>query len=403
MAVSTRPRLLVLTSTYPRWRGDAEPGFVHELARRLAMDFETVVLCPHAPGAKAKEEMDGVQVRRYAYAPARFESLVNEGGIVTNLRRHRWKWLLLPGFFLAQAWATWRLVARERPDVIHAHWLIPQGLVVALIRLFDQRVPPFVLTSHGADLFALRSLPMRWLKRFVGRRAATLTVVSRAMVPPLLQLGVEAARVDVQPMGVDLAGRFRPDPSVRPVPGRLLFVGRLVQKKGLRHLIAALPVIRSQHPAARLVIAGFGPEEADLRRQVEALGLSAAVDFLGAVPQERLPDLYRAASVFVAPFVEAAGGDQEGLGLVLVEAAGCGCPVVAGDVPAVHDVITSPSIGTMVPAHQLEALVAAVLGALDTGRRPDDDERRARAIAGFDWSLRAEAYGTILRRAMERG
>ena len=116
-----RPRLLVLASTYPRWAGDSEPGFVHELSRRLADRFEVAVSCPHAPGALPQESMDGVEVHRYRYAPARWESLAYEGGIVTNLRRHPWKWLLLPGFFLAQAWSAWRLVARFRPHVVHAH------------------------------------------------------------------------------------------------------------------------------------------------------------------------------------------------------------------------------------------------------------------------------------------
>ena len=121
-----KPVLLVLTSTYPRWKGDHEPGFVHELSRRLADDFKVIALGPSAPGAKPRETLDGVDVVRYRYAPRRMETLVNDGGIVTNLRRHRWKVLLLPGFVMALAWRAWRLQRTERVDVIHAHWLIPQ-------------------------------------------------------------------------------------------------------------------------------------------------------------------------------------------------------------------------------------------------------------------------------------
>jgi hypothetical protein len=128
-AGARKPRLLVLASTYPRWPGDPEPAFVHELARRLVDAFEVTVLCPHAAGAATRETFDGVQVLRYRYAPAALESLVNDGGIVANLKRHRWKWLLLPTFVGALAWRAWRLVRRERPAVVHAHWLIPQGVV----------------------------------------------------------------------------------------------------------------------------------------------------------------------------------------------------------------------------------------------------------------------------------
>src|SRR5690606_34159902 len=95
--VATRPNLMVLASTYPRWAGDPEPSFVHELARRLTDRFNVTVLCPHAPGTASSEAMDGVQIIRYRYAPSAWETLVNDGGIVANLRRTKWKALLLPG------------------------------------------------------------------------------------------------------------------------------------------------------------------------------------------------------------------------------------------------------------------------------------------------------------------
>ena len=142
-----RPRLLVLTSTYPRWRGDSEPGFVHELARRLAVTFEVTVLCPHAPGAARRERMDGVEVERFRYAPAALETLVPGGGVLPNLKRRPAKWLLLPGFLLGQAIATRRALARLGPDVVHAHWIVPQGAVMALLAALGRRVP-WLLTSH---------------------------------------------------------------------------------------------------------------------------------------------------------------------------------------------------------------------------------------------------------------
>ena len=115
-AAARRPVLLVLASTYPRWTGDPEPGFVHELSKRLADDFRVIVLGPHAPDAKPREMLEGVEVVRYRYAPERWETLVNDGGIVTNLKLQRWKLLLVPGFVLMQAWCAWRFIeepARE--------------------------------------------------------------------------------------------------------------------------------------------------------------------------------------------------------------------------------------------------------------------------------------------------
>jgi glycosyltransferase involved in cell wall biosynthesis len=396
---SNPPTLLVLASTYPRWTGDPEPGFVHELAKRLTGPFRVIVLCPHAAGAKTRETLDGVDVVRYRYAPSRWESLVNDGGITTNLRRHRWKLLLLPMFLACQLWMAWRLLRREKIDVIHAHWLLPQGLIAALLQLLPGRSVPFLVTSHGADLHALRGRTMDALKRFVLSRASAATVVSRSMRTVLDAIGAEVTLVEVRPMGVDMRTRFVPDQTVIRSTSEILFVGRLVEKKGLRHLVAAMPDILAAHPAASLTIAGFGPEEPVLRAQSVALGLQEKVTFIGAVPQADLPALYRRAAVFVAPFVQAASGDQEGLGLVLVEAIGCGCPVIAGDVPAVADL---PVEAVRADAESLAAAIGEVLAA-PTRSVALAEASRAYCIDHFDWDTVADGYARLLESASQGG
>lgn len=392
-----KPRLLVLASTYPRAKGDPEPGFVHELARRLTDRFEVRVIGPHATGAARRERMDGVEVVRFRYAPARLETLVNHGGIVTNLKRNPLKWLLVPAFLIAQTWTIWRATRHWRPDVIHAHWLIPQGFIVALLSRFCQAVPPFLVTSHGADLYALRFWPMPALKRFVARRAAAMTVVSHAMLQALEEQGISAEGVSVQPMGVGLAERYVPDPAIERDHSELLFVGRLVEKKGLAVLLAAMPRILQAHPQVHLTIAGFGPEETTLRAQVQELGLESKVKFLGAVSQDQLPGLYRRAGIFLAPFIQARGGDQEGLGLVTVEAIGCGCPVIVSDLPAVRDVVADPAM-RVTPGDPAD-IVASVNRMLDRPKEVRDEmasELRKVAVENFDWIQRSGAYARLL-------
>jgi len=387
---------MVLASTYPRWKGDPEPGFVHQLTRRLTERFEVVVLGPRAPGAAPDEVLDGVRIKRYRYAPAQWETLVNDGGIVANLRKHPLKWLLVPAFVVAQILVAARLVKQWRPDVIHAHWLLPQGLALALLSVIDRQMPPFIVTSHGTDLFSLNAWPLQALKRFVARRAKVLTVVSSPMVDELRRVGVDTDKVRIEPMGVDLAGNFKPDSANVRSSGEILFVGRLVKGKGLHHLIDALPPVLERNPAAHLTVAGFGPEEKTLRAQVARLGLERSVNFLGAVRQEDLPDLYRRAAVSVLPFTP---GAQEGLGLVLIEAVGCGCPVIAGDVPAVRDVIDS-RVGAIVPLGDPDALIEAVCAVL--AAPVADGRERAEAVAHFDWSVRARSYADLLEAQVNR-
>jgi glycosyltransferase involved in cell wall biosynthesis len=391
-------RVLVLSSTYPRWAGDPEPGFVHELSKRLAADFSVTVLAPHATGALRTEVMDGVEVRRYRYAPDYLESLVVNGGIVSNVKKSPWKWLLVPLFLSAQMFATWRTVIRLQPDVIHAHWLIPQGLLLSLLVRAGLVKTPFIVTSHGADLFTLKGALFLSLKRLVLGSAAAVTVVGNAMRDEIGKLGLPNVRVRVAPMGVDMFDRFSPSQDIPRSANQLLFVGRLVEKKGLRHLLAIMPGLLMRHPGLHLTVVGRGPEEAPLRQQVEAMGLQHCVEFVGAKPQAELPDLYRSATLFVAPFVEAASGDQEGLGLVTVEAVACGCPALVGAVAAVRDV---PVKSVDVRNHELFMTTILQILADPQAAAALALQQRDACIQKFDWSEVAQGYAQLIRECAE--
>jgi glycosyltransferase involved in cell wall biosynthesis len=369
------PGLLILASTYPRFAADHEPGFVHEMARRLTDTFNVTVLCPHAQGAETSEIMDGVRVVRYRYAPSRLESLVNNGGITTNLRQHPWKWLLAPGFVICQYFAAARILRERRIHVVHAHWLIPQGLIAQ--QLHKRFNIPYLVTSHGGDLFGLRGKFLRALKQKVAQSSAAMTVVSSAMQEEAAQQELHPPVMEVLPMGVDVQNRFTPNPSIERSTHEILFVGRLVEKKGLKYLIDAMPAILERRPETSVTIAGFGPEELALKAQVKQLGLEAQIHFTGAQKQENLPALYQRAALFVAPFVRAENGDQEGLPVALMEAVACGCPVVAGNVVGVHDLLGTASSDVCVDPKDRAALISIIVEMLEN---PDQARGKAKAI-----------------------
>lgn len=396
---ATRPTLLVLTSTYPRWAGDHEPSFVHELCRRLAVAFDIVVVAPSAPGAARHERMDGVEVHRFRYAPASAETLVNDGGIVGNLRRSRWKLALLPGFFAMQAWTAWR-ITRQRPvTAIHAHWLVPQGLICACMRRLVWRRIPLLVTSHGSDLFALKGPAFDAMRRFVARASAAVAVVSRGMRDALVAQIGNRTPVHVAPMGVDMVSRFVPGNEARSAD-EILFVGRLMEVKGLHHLVDAMPAILAQRPGAFLTVVGFGPEEARLRAQVERLGLGDKVRFAGAVTQVELPFHYRRAAVLVAPSVQTRAGDQEGLGLVTIEAMACGCPVIVSDLPTVRDAVDGTPAVRVTPG-DADAIARGVLAVISSPATHAISPMQRDALASrFGWDAVAMRYIELLRSAM---
>lgn len=397
MPPTAKPRLLVVSSTFPRWAGDREPPFVFELTRRLVDHYKIWVLAPHAPGAKTLERMGKLIVIRYRYFFERGETLVQGGGILANLGAGRWRYGLVPFFMLLQWWALVRLLRRVRFDLIHAHWLIPQGLLALLARPWSRKKPALLCTSHGGDLFGLRSTPWRHLKRWILTRAEKTTVVSRSMLYEALALGGIPGRLAVVPMGVDLRERFIPEPAEKRNL-ELFFAGRLVEKKGVDVLLEAMPTILQCYPEARLTIAGDGTQRESLQALAAHLGISGQVNLLGAVSNSELPSLYRRSQVVVFPSIVAIGGDREGFGLVPVEALGCECAIVATDLPAMRDTVLPGKTGLVVPQQDPAALAHAVVELLGNPFLREYLGRNGRAfvLEHFDWGLITDRYHSLL-------
>jgi colanic acid/amylovoran biosynthesis glycosyltransferase len=387
---TARPRLLVLASTFPAHPRDGSPAFVADLAVTQSADFDTVVVTPRVPDSPARESWSGVEVRRYRFFLRRWEDLA-AGAILENLRSRPSRWLQVPFLFAAGALAVRRAVRDTAPDVVHVHWIIPQGLMA----LAGAGRLPWLVTTQGGDLYALTSSFARWLKRRVLRRASAVTVMNAEMGHRVVGLGVPADRVRVLSMGV--AMDRMPSPGRERVPGRLIFVGRLVEKKGLAHLLDALRDL----PAGTewsLEIVGDGPLRAELEERAAPLG--DRVVFLGQRSSEDLGGRLVRASVAVFPSVRARSGDQDGLPVSLLEALATGTPVVASDLPGLADAVTGGDqpAGLVVEPGDTAGLTAAVARLLgDDGERERMGRAAARRAAVFSVEAIGARYVALLR------
>lgn len=396
--MNTKKRVLVLTSTFPRWQGDNEPPFVFELCRRLGDQFDILVLAPHAAGTRQSEKIGNMEVMRFRYFFPRWEHLVYQGGILANLKRNRWCYMLLPFFFIAQFAALRRILRQQHIDVIHAHWLIPQGLTVAVAGMFMKNRPPMICTSHGGDLLGLNGRLLNRIKRWVISCSSLFTVVSNTMVDRALSLGAKPEQLHTVSMGVDTQTLFTPDPATHRVNNEILFVGRLVEKKGCTYLLGAMPEILRRYPDTHLSIVGSGPEEEVLKQQADRLGIAQAITFYGAVNNSETPELYRRATVFVAPSIVTGQGDQEGLGLVFVEALACECPVVASDLAAIRDVVSDGLTGLVCKQRDSVSLAAKVCLLLDQPELRASLGRAGRQHVQerFDWVAISRRYAVLI-------
>jgi glycosyltransferase involved in cell wall biosynthesis len=286
----------------------------------------------------------------------------------------------------------------RRPDWILAHFTLPGGEVAR--RWAGRFGIPYAVVLHGADVpdsqkgrFGAVYPLIKPLVRRVWRQAARVIAVSDGLRELALRTWPEG-RIEVVPNGVDIE-RFRPAemPTVRD-GGTLVVVAvaRLVEIKGLQHLIAALARIpadmRSQ---IRLRLCGTGPYEGELRRQVREAGLDAQVEFAGLVPYERIPEEFQGADMFALPSL------QEGLPLSLLEAMACGLPVMASRVGGVPAVICDGENGFLIPAGDVEKVSKAIVQlASDSILRARVSKAARHTAQSWSWDSIWERYEALL-------
>ena len=273
-----KKKLLVTASTFPRWKDDTEPRFVLDLASHMTDEFDVTVLVPAAPGAKNREVLEGVQVIRYHYFPVhKWETLCYPGAIVPRIKEKKIRALLVPFLLLSLYFHLWKILPEY--DVVHAHWLIPQGIVQSFFK------KPYIVTGHGGDVVSLNKGIMRKLKVRCLKKARHVTVVSEYLKGRVQEL-VPEIEPEVISMGVDTR-KFGRQYRVENYFGQgdkkvVLFVGRLAEKKGVAYLIEAMKQID-----ALLVIVGNGPLRKTLEEQAEQVGKDR-IRFLGEKTHEEL-------------------------------------------------------------------------------------------------------------------
>ena len=396
-------KILLVAHGFPRHADDLAGAFLLALARgQQALGNTILALVPHDAGLAMDDVVDGVRVQRYRYAPDAEETLAYRGTMADQVLRSWSGRLRLAGFLQAARQAATRAMADFAPDVIHVHWWFPGGLSV-WPRL--RRRVPYVLTSHGTDLFLVDRVPAaRLIAGPIFRNAAQTTVISTPLVTRAERLGVAPADITVIPMPVDsaVATELEAPFTLRAARDTLLFVGRLVERKGGSYAIRAVAELSEAGRNVRLVVVGDGPEREALWALAASLAVGDRVEFTGALSPAEVRERYRAGGVFVMPAVTDWKGEQEGFGMVLVEAMAFGLPVVATRSGGIPDIVRDGENGVLVPERDVGALTRGILRLLDDrelaarlAEAARDDVRHrfapARIASGFDTVYRRAA------------
>lgn len=389
---NNKKKLLITASTFPRWAEDTEPRFILDLAKELQKDFQVTVLVPMAIGAKKKEVLEGVEVIRYHYFPIyKWETLCYPGAIVPRIKEKKSRILLVPFLFLG-LWIALK-TNLHKYDFVHVNWLIPQGIVQCCFN------KPYVITGLGGDVTSLNKGWIYKRKRKCLCKARAITVVSNSLKYQIEKI-YSGANPTVITMGVDTKEygkknrvyNYFNDTNKKKV----LFVGRLVEKKGLKYLIQAMAGID-----ADLIVVGDGP----MREELVELSKDYKVNtqFLGAKTKNELKIIYASADIFVVPSVAAEDGDMEGLPTVIIEAMASELPIIAYNTGGIADIIIDGKNGFLLNERDVEGLKEKIYDLINNYELCSYISLQAKHTSKkYDYEKIGEKYRKVMERAFEQ-
>lgn len=366
-----RKKLLVMASTFPRWKNDSRPSFVYELAKKQAEKLNVIVLAPYSKDSKLYEKEKRIKIYRFKYWFERENNLA-DGGILPNLKRNPFLFFQIPPFILSEIIATIKIVKKEKIEVIHAHWIIPQGFVAMIMKLLFN--VNYIVTSLGGDMFPFKTKnkPLLWLYKKIITKASFVTAVNQSFLQELDKINNK--KTYYIPNGIEIT-KFKGALKIKKKKN-ILFVGRLVEKKGITYLIEALARLDGKlyH---QLLIVGDGPLRNYLGKEVKKLHLENKVSFLGSLPYNQLLKLYQENMFIVVPSITTKGGDIEGFPTVYLDAMASGCPIIASRIEGIETMIKDNENGIVVEQKNPNALAKAMYFLISNDRLRNSITRKA--------------------------
>jgi glycosyltransferase involved in cell wall biosynthesis len=416
-------RILALTHTYPRYQGDTNGPFVRFLMDELARRGHDVRVLAAWDEAYSPEELETdrdtkgrirARLRTFRYAPfAAWHQLGYSRTIKADIRLKAHMLLLAPLLIVAGFFALWREARRFKPDLIQAHWFLPNAFTASLVSRLTGI--PLVATLHGSDVFvAEKGFPFNLMSKLALARLGRLTSCSPELRDRICKLGLTRERSHVIPYAVDPdLLDARPDPAaakafrdhvLKDSDGPLLLVlGRLVYKKGFNFLLDALPDVLKDHPGLQLVIAGEGDLESELKQQVSQLKIEASVHFAGRLLRDQIGPAMAACDLFLMPSVHDSAGNVDGLPNVILEAMAAARPVIASRIAGIPLAVKDRLTGLLVEAASAPALAAGLKDALSDPKRMQDWGRAGRALieSELNWPAVAARYECVFKDLIE--
>jgi len=398
-----RIKVILLTSSYPSSSDVVSRNFMTDLVESLTdKEIDIFIICPHQQNLPFREEQKNITIIRFPYwFTASGQKLGGAGGIVPSINRSFLAKVQLIPFFIFQFIVTMRTVKKEKIDLIHSHWVIPQGFVGALVRFITGI--PHVVSIHGTDIHLIHSYRITHPFMNMVARCTNCITTNSSHTNQLLMDVISKKNINssIIPMGIYPEQFQSESPTSNKKELKILFVGRLIDLKGICHLITAMKTVISMIDNVHLKIIGNGPERVKLEQLTNVLGISSRVQFIDNTGREKLLLHYNDANLFVLPSITI-NGQTEGLGVVLLEAMASGVPVIGSNTGGIPDIITDGVNGLLVPPGDPDALAAAIITILENPEMADKftTEGLKTVKERFSWDKISDQFIEVYQRVL---
>lgn len=401
-------KICMIASTYPRFDDDGAGRFNRSLAEALsALGHEVHVVVPYHPAIEPYETP--VHVHPFRYPGVEHWSVMGYANAMDSDRRLKWQaYLLILPFLFKGVWTLSRLAKQCDFDVIHSHWVLPNGPIGLLAKAWTRS--PLFLSLHGSDIYFARKNPIfAAVARRVFRHAQGVTACSPELYASALKLGASPTSTRLILWGADPEAfdshrettGLREQLELEEDAQVVLALGRLVGKKGFDVLVRAMPNVLASCPKTYCVIAGDGPEGPHLQTLADQLEVADHIRFPGFIPWNQVPEYLHLGELFVAPSVHDEG-NLDGLPTVILEAMAAGRPVIASNVAGIPLAVVHDKTGVLVPEGDEDGLAEAICHLLqDAGLRDRLGETgRIRVRNELNWHQVAQQFAAMYETAL---
>lgn len=394
-------KLLVIGTTFPRWKNDTVPNFVYELAEEHTKNYEVHVICPHSYKSKSYEEMNGIKVHRFKYFIPKYQNLSKGISIANSIKENKLNVLLIPPYILFGSIKIFSLLLKEPFNIVHNHWLIPFAPVSSFLKSFFKY--KLILTAHGSDVLGytkgLGKKIVTRLSRYSISKATHLTVVSSEIKKTAInKYNIKPiSKISLLSMGIPYDKFSSVKPSFSKENFTVVFIGRLTEVKGTKYLIEAISILsKNKNTEVKCKIIGDGPERKSLEEQCKKNNIENLVTFRGFIPHSEVSKELNQTSVFVGPSITTQTGSKEGFGLVFIEAMAAGLPVIASRSGGIVDTVKDRVTGLLVEEKNSKKIAEYIIEMRDNASLRDELIKNGRELAKqYSWENIAEEYSKL--------